>query len=127
MNRIKRNFLEIALRQINASCPEKIDSAGLVGCIRKGRCEKKWQPHIYAFLEELPVELIHDIVLSDILNFEELGRAVEIWECTDGPTTGWIRKMAALSMETKGADIAINRLESLIAGAEAECTPEEAE
>jgi len=99
MNDIKTDFLEIALRQINASCPEKISRAGLIECIGKGKCGKKWQPHIYAFLEELPVELIHDIVLSNVVTFEELGRAVEIWGCADGPTTGWIREMAALGME----------------------------
>ncbi len=95
-----KNIIEIAVRQINAPCPEKINASILTECIRTGTCEEKWKPHLWAFLEELPVPLIHDIVLSGLLTFEELAHAIEIWECTDGPTTDWIREMAALSMET---------------------------
>lgn len=95
-----KNFIEIAVRQINASCPEKINAALLVACLKAGTCREKWKPHIWAFLEELPIPLIHDIVLSGVLTFEELAGAVEIWECNDGPTTEWIREMAALRMET---------------------------
>jgi len=95
-----KNFIEIAVRQINASCPEKIDAALLIRCLKAGKCEEKWKPHLWAFLEELPIPLIHDIVLSGVLTFEEIAGATEIWECSDGPTTEWIREMADLRMET---------------------------
>ena len=95
-----KNFIEIAIRQINAACPEKINADLLIRCLRTGKCEEKWKPHIWAFLEELPIPLIHDIVLSGALTFEELAEAIEIWECSDVPTTEWIREMAALRMET---------------------------
>ncbi len=95
----KRNFLETAIRQINAPCPEKITGETLIACIRGDKCDEKWKPHLWAFLEELDAALIHDIVLSGELTFEEISRAVDIWECLDGPTTRWIREMAELSVE----------------------------
>ncbi len=95
----KRNFLETAIRQINAPCPEKITAEMLIACIRGEKYDKKWKPHLWAFLEELDVALIHDIVLSGELTFEEISRAVDIWECLDVPTTRWIREMAELRME----------------------------
>ncbi len=93
------NALESAIRQINASCPEPIDSEMLVSCIKGKTRDKKWKPQVYSFLEELPVAMIHDVALSGILTFEELSGAVDQWECLDGPTTDWIREMAALGVE----------------------------
>lgn len=94
-----KNILKIALAQINASCPKKIDSITLIDCIRGKNQDKTWAAHVLTFLEELPVEIIHDIVLSGTLTFEELDKAIEIWECVDGETIFWIREMAALSLE----------------------------
>jgi hypothetical protein len=95
-----RDFLKIALRQINAPCPENIDAATLKRCIKNEECDRKWAPHINSFLEELHVSLIHDIVLSGIFTFEELSEAIDIWGCLDGPTTDWIKEMAILKVET---------------------------
>ena len=94
-----KDFLKIAIGQINAPCPEKIEAATLIMCITGEECNKKWAPHIISFLEELHVSLIHDIVLSGIFNFEELSNAIDAWGCLDGPTTGWIKEMANLKME----------------------------
>jgi len=96
---MNKNFTEMAVRQINASCPEKIDADTLIKSLKTGEREEKWKPHLWAFLEELPIPLVHDVVLSTTLTFEELANAIEIWECLDGPTTDWIREMAGLSME----------------------------
>ena len=95
-----RDFLKIALGQINAACPDKIEAATLIRCIKGGQCDKKWAPHIISFLEELHVPLIHDIVLSGIFDFEELSSAIDAWGCLDGPTTSWIKEMAELKVET---------------------------
>ncbi|MCP4627368.1 MAG: hypothetical protein GY850_28230 [bacterium] len=95
-----RDFLKIALGQINAPCPEKIEAATLIRCIKGGECNKKWAPQIISFLEELHVSLIHDIVLSGIFNFEELSNAIDAWGCLDGPTTGWIKEMADLKKDS---------------------------
>ena len=94
-----RDFLKIALGQINAPCPEKIEVATLIKCIKGEECDEKWAPHINSFLEELHVTLIHDIVLSGIFTFEELSDAITAWECLDGPTTSWIKEMADLKVE----------------------------
>ncbi|MCK5192694.1 MAG: hypothetical protein KAQ71_02720 [Desulfobulbaceae bacterium] len=55
---------------------------------------------VNSFLEKLHVSLIHDIVLSGVITFEELSDAIDIWECLYGPTTSWIKEMATLKMET---------------------------
>jgi hypothetical protein len=94
-----RDFLKIALGQINAPCPEKIEAATLIKCIKGEECDRKWASHVNSFLEELHVSLIHDIVLSGIFTFEELFDAIDEWGCLDGPTTGWIKEMAALKVE----------------------------
>ncbi len=94
-----RDFLKIALGQINAPCPAKIEAATLIRCIKGEECDRKWAPQINSFLEELHVSLIHDIVLSGIFTFEELSDAIDAWGCLDGPTTGWIKEMADLTME----------------------------
>ena len=95
-----KNFLKIALGQINASCPEKIDAATLIECIKGQECDRYWTPQINSFLEELHVSLIHEIVLSGTFSFEELSDAIDAWGCLDGPTTAWIREMAELTVET---------------------------
>ena len=95
-----RDFLKIARRQINAPCPEKIEATTLIKCIKSEERDKKWTPQINSFLEELHVSLIHDIVLSGIFTFEELSDAIDSWGCLDGPTTSWIKEMAALKVET---------------------------
>jgi hypothetical protein len=81
-----RDFLKIAVGQINAPCPEKIEAATLIRCIKGEECDRKWAPHINSFLEELHISLIHDIVLAGIFRFEELSDAVDAWGCLDGPT-----------------------------------------
>ncbi len=95
-----RDFLKIAIGQINAPCPEKIDAGTLIARVKGSQRVERWAPHVYSFLEELHVSLIHDIVLSGIFSFNELSNALDVWECLDGTTTSWIREMAALEMET---------------------------
>jgi hypothetical protein len=94
-----RNFIKIALGQINAPCPEKIEATTLIRCIKGEECDGKWTPHIISFLEELHISLVHDIVLSGIFTFEELSDAIDQWGCLDGPTTEWIKEMADLKVE----------------------------
>ena len=92
--------LAIGLRQINASCPKDISRETLIACVKGKECPKQWRAHMVSFLEELPVELIHDMVLSGVFTFQELNDAFNKWECTDGPTTLWIKEMADLVLET---------------------------
>jgi hypothetical protein len=94
--------LKIALAQINAACAEDISGETLIACV-KGDCDDaKWRAHLVSFLEELPVALIHDLVLSGAFTFQELSDAIVAWGGRDGETTRWIDEMATLSMETAG-------------------------
>ncbi len=92
--------LAIALRRINAPCPVEISRESLIACIKEKDDNTEWRAHMVSFLEELPVELIHDMVLSGVFTFQELSEAIIKWECTDGTTTRWIKEMAALGLET---------------------------
>ena len=95
-----RDFLKIAVGHVNAPCPQKIEAATLIRCIKGEEFDRKWAPHISSFLEELNISLIHDIVLAGIFRFEELSDAIDTCGCLDGPTTGWIKEMADLKVET---------------------------
>lgn len=92
--------LKIALAQINAACAQDISGETLVACIKGDIDELKWQAHLVSFLEELPVELIHDLVLSGVFTFQQLSDAIVAWGCGDDETTQWIDEMATLGMET---------------------------
>ncbi len=72
-----RDFLKIALVQINSPCPDKIEAATFVRCIQGEECDRKWAPQLNSFLEELHVSLVHDIVLAGIFTFEELSDAID--------------------------------------------------
>lgn len=92
--------LKIALAQINAACAEDISGETLIACIKGNSDDSKWRAHVVSFLEELPVALIHHLVLSGVFTFQELSDAIVAWDGRDGETTRWIDEMAALSMET---------------------------
>ena len=103
--------LKAALSHINVSVPVKIDEDTFVACI-KGFCtNEKWKGHIWSFFLETPVGLIHEIVLSGIVTFEELMEAQKEWkaeEYADENTSDWIREMAYLSMG-RAAELGIAR------------------
>ena len=98
--RHQNNNVSLALGQINASCPEDISGETLIACVKGEINDVRWQAHLLSFLEELPVELIHDIVLSGVFTFQELSEAIVAWGCDEGPTTRWIKEMAGLGVET---------------------------
>lgn len=96
----KTHKISLALAQINAACAEEISGETLIACIKGENDDPRWRAHLFSFLEELPVELIHDTVLSGACTFQELSRAIVAWGCKDGKTIRWIEEMAALSVET---------------------------
>ncbi len=98
--RHQNRSLSLALGQINASCPKEISGETLIACVKGEINDARWQALMVSFLEELPVELIHDIVRSGVFTFQELLDAIAAWGCDEGPTTQWIREMAGLGVET---------------------------
>jgi hypothetical protein len=90
--------LTLATREVNAPRPEPIDEATLIACLRSRSIDRRWTPHVRAFLEELPVEMIHDVVLEKHVTFRELKSAAEIWGKLDGENIAWIEEMAAHRM-----------------------------
>lgn len=105
------NPLKMSLVHINVSTPVEIDESTFVACIKGSCTDKKWKGHIWSFFLETPVGLIHEIVLSGVVTFEELMKAQKQWkaeEYADESTTRWIREMAYLSLG-RAAELGIAR------------------
>jgi hypothetical protein len=90
--------LSLAICEINAPRPHPIDAETLLRCLRLRRPLDEWRPHVRAFLEEIPVELLHDIVLDRYITIAELERSIAIWGARDCDNVEWIKEMAHLAM-----------------------------
>ena len=86
------------LATINAPRPRPLDARGLVHCLTTPQPEAQWRPHIEALFDEVSVEAIHDLVLADIVTFEDLYRAARTWRQTGGRSVPWIKEMADLRL-----------------------------
>lgn len=53
--------------------------------------------HIEALFDEVSIEAIHDLVLANVVDFEQLYRASRTWRVTHGRNVPWIKEMADLS------------------------------
>lgn len=92
------DLLGLALGTVNAPRPRPIDARTLLSCLRGANVERIWRPHVEAFLTELSVDLIHDLVLAGVVTFEELDRARRIWRIQNGRNIDWIAEMADLEL-----------------------------
>ena len=101
-----RRNLDFALQTINAPRPLHIDNETLLRCLLSRGCDEEWQSHIEAFFNELSEETIHDIVLTGVIDFEELYLAARAWRVADGRRVPWIKEMAdfALAAPAQGYD-----------------------
>lgn len=105
------NPLKKALIHINTSLPKEIDEETFVSCLTGSCIDKQWKGHILSFFLETPIHLMHEIVLSGVITFEELMNANKSWkaeEYTDDEITRWIQEMAYLSLG-KAAELGIAR------------------
>ncbi len=103
--------LDMAIKHINVSIPSPIDRETFIACIKGDVSDKKWKYHISTFLLETPIDLMHDIVLEEHFNFEELYRAKQIWDkegYANGETFEWIKEMYYLVLG-KADELGIER------------------
>ena len=78
-----------------------------------------------SFLEELPVELIKDMVLSGDFTFQELTDAINKWECIDVPGALWIKEMAELIELERRQKPAETRKPSVFSADNVDAAPEQ--
>jgi hypothetical protein len=95
--------ISVILKTINAPHPTPIDTEIFVHCLTTDHPDRKWQPHIEAFFDEVPVEAIHDFVLASVVSFEDLYRAARNWRATNGSSFDWIKEMADVRLRKPDA------------------------
>lgn len=90
--------IEFILGTINAPRPRPIDARSLIHCLTTSEPEARWRPHVEALFDEVSAEAIHDLVLTKVINFEDLYRAARNWGVSDAKNVTWIREMADLRL-----------------------------
>src|SRR3546814_11988457 len=70
----------VALSQINAPRPDRITAHEFVACLRTAAPDPRFVPHMRGFFEEVPIEIIHNLVLDGVTSFRELRTAAGHWE-----------------------------------------------
>lgn len=93
--------LQRAIAHINVSAAKKIDRDTMIACIKGSLSIPQWSYHVKTFFLETSIPLMHDIVLSGILSFEELHNAHLRWDpegYANNDTTEWIKEMYYLQV-----------------------------
>lgn len=95
--------IDFVLGTINAPRPQAIDAKTLVHCLIALEPDERWQPHIEALFDEVSEEAVHDLVLAQIVSFEDLYRASRTWRAGHGRIVGWIKEMADFRLASAAA------------------------
>ncbi|MGQ9369248.1 hypothetical protein [Azospirillum sp. ST 5-10] len=98
-----RRHLEFVLATVNAPRPRPMDADTFLRCLFADAPDARWRPHMEAFFDEVSEEAIHDLVLAGLVGFDDLRRAVRIWQVSDGRTVPWIEEMAGLPLARPAA------------------------
>jgi DNA-binding phage protein len=83
----------MAARKLSAGRRLPISSGDLVLALQSGAPQAQFRVHLCGFFEELPIELVHDVVLDHNLDYAYL-----VWLArelgTEGETIDWLTEMA---------------------------------
>ncbi len=83
----------MAARKLSAGRRLPISAEDLILALRTGAPEEGHRAHLYGFFEELPIEVVHDVVLDEGLDYAHLASlANELG--AEGDTIDWLAEMA---------------------------------
>ena len=86
-------YIRTATRSINTSLPVEISDAQFESILKAGEADSLWSSHVKIFLQEAPIELIHNLVLSGATNFNNLD-SLYFNFAKSSNTWRWVREMA---------------------------------
>src|SRR3546814_9937370 len=104
----------VALSQINAPRPDRITAHEFVACLRTAAPDPRFVPHMRGFFEEVPIEIIHNLVLDGVTSFRELRTAAGHWEHANNETVTWIKEMAGFEVAEIRSEEHTSELQSLM-------------
>jgi hypothetical protein len=83
----------MAARKLSAGRRLPISSKDLVLALQSDAPQAEFKVHLCGFFEELPIELVHDVILDENLDYAHLGwLAKELG--AEGETIDWLTEMA---------------------------------
>ncbi len=83
----------IAARKLSAGRRLPISAEELVSALASGEFEEQHMVHLYGFLEELPIEPVHDVILDENLDYARLVLLAHKLG-VEGDTVDWLEEMA---------------------------------
>lgn len=86
-------YIRTATRSINTSLPIEISEAQLESILQSGETDNKWTAHVKIFLQEAPIELIHNLVISGATSFKKLD-VLYFNLAKSSNTWRWVHEMA---------------------------------
>lgn len=87
----------MAARKLSAGRRRPIGSDELVQALQSDAPDAEFTAHLCGFFEELPIELVHDVILDEDLNYAHLiSLAKDLG--TEGETIDWLTEMAGDSL-----------------------------
>lgn len=85
--------LSLSARKLSAGRRLPISAEELDLALRTGESQDGQRVHLYGFFEELPIELVHDVILDERLDYAHLALlANELG--AEGETVDWLEEMA---------------------------------
>jgi len=83
----------LSARKPSAGRRLPIAAEALVLALRSGEPRDVHRPHLHGFFEELPIELVHDVILDEGLDYERLVTLANALGA-EGESIDWLAEMA---------------------------------
>lgn len=90
---VGRTAASLSARKLSAGRRLAIDANELISALRTGAPGDQLTPHLLGFFEELPIELVHDVILDEGLNYAGLLPLAKQLGA-EGETLEWLEEMA---------------------------------
>jgi hypothetical protein len=110
MSKSASENLTAAVTTINTPMPDSIDEVTLLACLKCEISERKWHVYVQALFDEVDVSVIHSLVVDHIVTFDELLKAIDLWQVTESENERWVREMASFEMGRSHALVEIRNL-----------------